>query len=226
MNSLDRKFLPLDNPFHMHQARAIRTGDILGAGTHMILYLFVLMQVETSGSSMANIPPKPQHSSTRFGSNTSIPSPRKGDHATCNSTGYYARWATRDATHAPRGNYYGYSPYAGKRPTGIPVSPRRARTRRYHKSSLLFINVILPQYGDGSSRLGANCRGAYHVVIVLKLFLHPEGQASRLILEAGVRHGLSATGLVHRIIDIHTHYAQHLYEATPTIGGHRARAMG
>ena len=50
----------------------------------------------------------------------------------------------------------------------------------------------------------ATGRGTYHVVIVLKLFLHPEGQASRLILEAGVRHGLSATGLVHRIIDIHT----------------------
>ena len=67
----------------------------------------------------------------------------------------------------------------------------------------------------------ATGRGAYHVVIVLKLFLHPEGQASRLILEAGVRHGLSATGLVHRIIDIHTHMPQQFIRGDTHFGVHR-----
>lgn len=67
----------------------------------------------------------------------------------------------------------------------------------------------------------ATGRGAYHVVIVLKLFLHPEGQASRLILEAGVRHGLSATGLVYRIIDIHTHMPQQFIRGDTHFGVHR-----
>ena len=64
-----------------------------------------------------------------------------------------ARWeALFHAQDTPRGNYYGYSPYAGKRPAGIPVSPRRARTRRYHKSSYCSYkrDPAFPIYGDGS----------------------------------------------------------------------------
>ena len=42
VNSLDRKFLPLDNPFHMHQARAIRTGACTaGDNDDLILYVRV-----------------------------------------------------------------------------------------------------------------------------------------------------------------------------------------
>ena len=119
----------------MHQARAIRTGDKLGAGTHMILYLVLshtsrdlrLLDGEHTAETAAFVhPPRLEHLDTFhqgrrsrnlewYGILRSL-----GDER-CNSrTPWQLLWILT---------------LCGKTAGRIPVSPRRARTRRYHKSS-------------------------------------------------------------------------------------------
>ena len=72
MNRLDGKFLTVDDSLHVHQAGAVGSGNIFGPGFAVVLILSFAIQTDTACSSIANIPPKPQHSSTWDGSHTSM----------------------------------------------------------------------------------------------------------------------------------------------------------
>ena len=41
MNRFNRKVVTLDHAFHMHQARTIGTGDVLGSRAHVVLHLIL-----------------------------------------------------------------------------------------------------------------------------------------------------------------------------------------